>query len=218
MPPTLREINSRPTRTELKRAEILRVARAAFLERGFVAASMDEVAERAKVSKQTVYRQFTDKATLFRHVVADTIAPMQESLSVLDDAPAGDLSNELRRAARRLVDIVTSDEIVRLRRIMIAEADRFPDVSAQWFELGAGQTTSRLSQWFVGLAGAGELRIDDPAMAAEQFLWLVVSTPLNALMFSPNGTGFPPEQAYRYADGGVDVFLAAYSTRAARGP
>jgi TetR/AcrR family transcriptional repressor of mexJK operon len=210
VPQTLRDITNQPTQTEQKRAEILRVARSAFLDRGFVATNMEQVAERAKVSKQTVYRQFTDKATLFRHVVADTIAAMQESLPVLGDSPADDLPAELRRAARRLVDIVTSDEIVRLRRMMIAEADRFPDISAEWFELGAGQTTSRLSDWFGSLAEAGKVRVDDPAVAAEQFLWLVVSTPLNALMFSPNGTAFPTEQAHRYADAGVDVFLAAY--------
>lgn len=210
MPQSLREITSQPTRTELKRAEIVRVARSAFLAKGFVAASMDDVAERAKVSKQTVYRQFTDKATLFRHVVADTIGAMQESLPQFDDAPADDLPAELRRTARRLVDIVTSDEIIRLRRIMIAEADRFPDISAEWFELGAGQTVSRLSRWFSALADEDKLHVDDPAVAAEQFVWLVVSTPLNALMFSPNGTAFPTERAHRYADAGVDVFLAAY--------
>ena len=209
MPPTLREITNQPTRTELKRAEILRVARAVFLDKGFVAASMDEVALGAKVSKQTVYRQFTDKATLFRHVVADTIGPMQESLPVFGDAPA-DLPAELRRTARRLVDIVTSDNIVRLRRIMIAEADRFPDVSAEWFELGAGQTRSRLSVWFRLLADTGRLRLDDPDIAAEQFLWLAVSTPLNTLMFAPSGTTFPAGEAHRYADAGVDVFVAAY--------
>jgi TetR/AcrR family transcriptional repressor of mexJK operon len=210
VPQSLKEITRQPTRTELKRAEIVRVARSAFLAKGFVAASMDDVAERAKVSKQTVYRQFTDKATLFRHVVADTIGTMQESLPQFDDAPADDLPAELRRTARRLVDIVTSDEIIRLRRIMIAEADRFPDISAEWFELGAGQTVSRLSRWFAALADEDKLHADDPAVAAEQFVWLVVSTPLNALMFSPNGTAFPTEQAHRYADAGVDVFLAAY--------
>ena len=137
---------------------------------------------------------------------------MQESLPVLDDVSdaAADLPAELRRTAHRLVDIVTSDEIVRLRRIMIAEADRFPDVSREWFELGAGQTISRLTQWFDNLRQAGKLRVDDPAMAAEQFLWVVVSTPLNALMFAPSGTAFPTEEAHRYADSGVDVFLAAY--------
>jgi TetR/AcrR family transcriptional repressor of mexJK operon len=93
---------------------------------------------------------------------------------------------------------------------MIAEADRFPDVSAEWFELGAGQTRSRLSVWFRLLADTGRLRLDDPDMAAEQFLWLAVSTPLNTLMFAPSGTTFPAGEAHRYADAGVDVFVAAY--------
>jgi TetR/AcrR family transcriptional repressor of mexJK operon len=200
------------TRTDRKRAAIVAAALPVFLQGGYLAASMDEVANRAQVSKQTVYKQFTDKAALFRHVAAATIEPMQAALgSVLDIRPdTDDLSRDLRTVARRLVATVTSPDLVALRRIIIAEADRFPDIAQQWYDLGPRHTARRLAELFAALARAGRLTVPDPQTAAEHFLWLAVSAPLNQLMFAPSGTGYPQQRAQTHVDEAVRVFLAAY--------
>jgi AcrR family transcriptional regulator len=200
------------TRTDRKRAAIVAAALPVFLQGGYLAASMDEVASRAEVSKQTVYKQFTDKAALFRHVVAATIEPMQAAFgSLLDIRPdTDDLPHHLRTLARRLVAIVTTPDLVALRRIIIAEADRFPDIAQQWYDLGPRQTARRLAELFATLARAGRLTVPDPEIAAEHFIWLTASTPLNHLMFTPSGTKYPQQRAQAHADQAVRVFLAAY--------
>lgn len=200
------------TQSERKRAAILAAALPVFMQGGYLAASMDEIAERAQVAKQTVYKQFTDKATLFRHVVASTVGPIQQSFHSLveESAKESDVANELRYLARRLVGIVTSAEVVQLRRVIIAEVDRFPDITLQWYELGPKQTLVMLAGRFKTLTEAGRLRINDLDAAAAQFLWLSVSTPLNQLMFLPSGTTCRPEDADKYAEDAVRVFLAAY--------
>lgn len=201
------------TQSERKRAAILAAALPVFMQGGYLAASMDEIAERAQVGKQTVYKQFTDKATLFRHVVAATIGPIQQAFQSLVETSAeeSDLARELRYLARRLMDIVTSAEVIQLRRVIIAEVDRFPDITQQWYELGPKQTLAMLAGRFRTLTETGRLRIEDFDAAAEHFLWLSVSTPLNQLMFLPSGTTCRVEDGEKYAKDAVRVFLAAYS-------
>src|SRR5258707_14683920 len=65
------DTSERPGRTERKRRAILQEAEALFLDRGFVGASVEEVAARAAVSKQAAYKQFESKAALFVAVVQD---------------------------------------------------------------------------------------------------------------------------------------------------
>lgn len=57
------------TKWEYKHDRILATAAALFSERGFTGVAVDQVAERAGVSKATVYRHFKDKETLFVEVV-----------------------------------------------------------------------------------------------------------------------------------------------------
>jgi TetR/AcrR family transcriptional repressor of mexJK operon len=51
--------------SDSKRKAILQAAMSVFLKSGFLGASMDEIAALAQVSKQTVYKQFSNKESLF---------------------------------------------------------------------------------------------------------------------------------------------------------
>ena len=62
-----------PSRETRKRAAILEAAQRVFFANGFVGASMDQVAATAAVSKQTVYKHFSDKKALFREVVTNVV-------------------------------------------------------------------------------------------------------------------------------------------------
>ena len=62
------------TRTARKRRAILDAATTLFLREGYLATSMDQIAAAASVSKQTVYKQFADKQSLFREIVTGTVA------------------------------------------------------------------------------------------------------------------------------------------------
>ena len=201
-----------PGRTERKRRDIVDAARAVFLQKGYGGASMDEVAARAAVSKQTVYKQFSDKQSLFTAIVTGDIgtaeARTHEAVTAL--GASDDVEADLRRFARRHVVDVVQPHLVRLRRIIIAEAERFPELARTWYEAGPERAHATLAEQFRALADRGLLRIDDALLAAQHFNWLILSIPLNEAMFRGGDTRFAAADLERWADEGVRVFLAAY--------
>lgn len=102
--------------------------------------------------------------------------------------------------------------LLRLRRLVIAEAERCSDLAATWHRQGPEQACALFASWFDTLDRRGLLSVDDPSMAGQHFNWLVLSTPLNEAMSRPTPDTPPdPELLYPYADHGVQAFLAAYA-------
>jgi len=200
------------TRTARKRRAILDAATALFLREGYLATSMDQIAAAASVSKQTVYKQFADKRSLFREIVtgtvADVIDPIAEQVAGLRDST--DLAAGLQGLARALLAQVIQPRVMQLRRLVISEANRFPELGRLFYDGGPGRTIDTLALAFENLAARGTLRLQDPRLAAEHFNWLVMSIPLNRVMLC--GDAELPAQADldRYADAGARAFLAAY--------
>jgi AcrR family transcriptional regulator len=202
-------------RTDRKRAAILEAATGRFLRGGYLGASMDQIAADAGVSKQTVYKQFADKESLFREIVTSTVDEVSDAnyQAVLNLRDSGDVEADLRGFARGQLARVMQPRLLQLRRLVIGEAGRFPELGRFFYERGPGRTIAALATAFERLAERGELKIDDPLAAAAHFNWLIMSTPLNGAMLL--GDDEPPstEDLERYADAGVQVFLAAYGAR-----
>ncbi|CAM4064893.1 TetR/AcrR family transcriptional regulator [Kibdelosporangium persicum] len=200
-------------RTAAKRSAILDAARTLFLRKGYGGASMDEVAAVAGVSKVTVYNHFADKERLYIEVVRNdisaTAALTHEMVEALADSE--DLQADLREFARRHIVEVTKPHLIRLRRLIIAEAERFPELARAWYAAGAERAHAMLATQFEALARRGLMRVDDPLLAAQNFNWLVLSIPLNKAMFHGDDTGFTSDDLDRFADEAVRVFLAAYA-------
>jgi TetR/AcrR family transcriptional regulator, mexJK operon transcriptional repressor len=198
------------TRSAQKRQAILDAGTAAFLRTGYVGTSMDEIAAEAGVSKQTVYRQFADKEGLFTEIVLGTIdqvgEPFFAGVETLDDSE--DLEADLREIAGQLVGVV-DPRLVQLRRLVIGETGRFPELGRTYYERGPGRSTEGLAARFRQLAEKGLLQFDDADLAAQHFNWLVLSIPLNRAMFGVEEE-FTATELRRYADEAVRVFLAAY--------
>ena len=200
------------TQTARKRRAILDAATTLFLREGYLATSMDQIAAAASVSKQTVYKQFADKQSLFREIVTSTVAeisdPVAEQVASLRDST--DLAADLRGLARALLAQVLQPRMMQLRRLVIGEAGRFPELGRLFYDSGPGRTIDALAAVVESLAARGTLRLQDPRLAAEQFNWLVMSAPLNRVMLC--GDAELPAQADldRYADAGTRTFLAAY--------
>jgi AcrR family transcriptional regulator len=203
------------TRSARKHRAIVDAATTLFLRNGYRGTSMDEIAALAAVSKQTVYKHFADKERLFSEIVVATVSevsdPVHEEVRKLEDSD--DVEADLRGLARKLLQMVIQPRILQLRRLVIGEAGRFPELGQTFYEQGPGRTIAALATVFERLAERGVLELDDPRLAAAQFNWLVMSTPLNRAMLL--GEDRPPARAElnRYADDGVRVFLAAYALR-----
>ncbi|MDA0635345.1 TetR/AcrR family transcriptional regulator [Nonomuraea sp. MCN248] len=201
-------------RTARKRRAILAAATEVFLQNGYLGASMDEVAAKAAVSKQTVYKQFADKKHLFAEIILGTTAHLVDGFeqtygSILDEAT--DPRQALRDLARDFLANLTRPDVLQLRRLVIAEADRFPDISGAWFERGFHQSLVLLGQALERLADRGLLRKPaDPTLAAYQFAGLVMYKPMNQLMFAGAQAGPDPKELDHIADQAAEAFLAAY--------
>jgi TetR/AcrR family transcriptional regulator, mexJK operon transcriptional repressor len=201
-------------RTARKRGAIVEAARALFLRRGYAGTSMDDVAAAAAVSKQTVYKNFTDKQRLFTEVITGDIARTEQQGATLPDGvgDAAGLDAALREFARRHLADVLHPDLVRMRRIVVGEAERFPELARTWYASAIEPAHAAFAAWFADLARRGLLTVDDPLLAAEHFHWLVLSIPMNRAMFLGLDEPFPAEDLQRWADEGVRVFLAAYAT------
>lgn len=199
-------------RSARKRQSILDAAFAAFVSTGFDATSMDDVARVASVSKPTIYGHFGDKAGLFRAAILaaieDTAASTHDLVATLPATQ--DLPRDLQRFARRHLADLMDPNLIRIRRRIIAEAERFPDLAATWYDNGPAAGIDTLATIFSALHQRGLLRVDNPIRAGEQFNWLVL-IPLNRAMFVIEPLPEPYELE-RAADDAVAIFLAAYST------
>jgi TetR/AcrR family transcriptional repressor of mexJK operon len=206
------------SRSARKHRAILEAATTAFLEKGYLGTTMDEIAAAAGVSKQTVYKHFADKESLFTEIVVSTVNaaadPIHEEVANLGES--GDLEADLRDLARRELAAVLQPELMRLRRLVIGEVSRFPELGRIFYERGQGRTTASLATAFERLARAGELDVEDPELAGAHFNWLIMSAPVSRAMMLGD-EGMPTRQELeRYADGGVRAFLRAYARRAPR--
>jgi TetR/AcrR family transcriptional regulator, mexJK operon transcriptional repressor len=201
------------SRSARKRKAILEAAATLFLRNGYLGTSMDEIAALAAVSKQTVYKHFADKESLFSELITATVSEVSDPVhdKVLELEDSGDVEADLRGLARGLLSLVMQRRILQLRRLVIGEAGRFPELGRTFYEQGPGRTIAALATVFARLAERGVLQLDDPRLAAAHFNWLVMSIPLNRAMFL--GDDEPPSRAElnRYADAGVRTFLAAYA-------
>ena len=169
----------RPTRVEaaLLRDKILDVATEIFLKEGFGATSVEAVVARARISKRTFYHRFTDKANLFeavvRRLIEQWMTPIEAEL-VEHQVP---LEEVLRHLAQRMLAAALSPEALALYRILIAEAQRFPELARIMDEQGAARGIARIAALLAHEAKAGRLAVGDPTFAAEQLISLVVAAP-----------------------------------------
>ena len=207
-----RDTSERPGgRTERKRRAILQEAEALFLDRGFVGASVEEVAARAEVSKQTVYKQFESKAALFVAVVQDMTGQASDRVQaeMPDPETEADVINALMGHGERLLNIALTPKLLRLRRLVISETDRFPELGRALYEGGPGRAIAGLAAALQRWADRGLLVLDQPMVAATQFNWLVMGDPVNRAMFFGSVHLSAAEQQQHLTQS-VRVFLAAY--------
>jgi AcrR family transcriptional regulator len=202
------------SRSERKRQAIIQAATEVFLRHGYLGATTDEVAARASVSKQTLYKHFADKEHLYAEVIRDASVGV---LDVLSSATASTLQDaqDVRKALRALADgflsVLLRPDYVRLRRLVIAEADRFPDIGTAWYEGPFDRTLVILGEAMQRLADRGLLQnLSDPTRAAYQFAGLVMYQPMNQVMFAGTDAIPPADNLNRIADSAVEMFLATY--------
>ena len=116
-------------RKDARPQEILEAALQVFAEKGFAAARMDEIAQRARVSKGTIYLYFESKEAVFRALIQATLVKRVADLVALVRDHKGPIAPLLRELLMRLGHFLSTSDLVMLPKMVIAEAGNFPDLA-----------------------------------------------------------------------------------------
>lgn len=191
-----------------KRRQIVEGARAIFLANGFDAASMMDIANKAGVSKGTLYVYFKNKEELFAEIVKLECVNHAEGTFDLDSADH-DVDKVLTRIGTNYLNFLCTLEKAATLRIVIAIADRKPEIGKVFYETGPAQGLAKLEGYLKAQVQAGVVSIGDCHLAAAQFLGLCQATLFKPVLF--NFAPAPSQKQIKHVvDGAVRVFAAAY--------
>ncbi|MGA4982577.1 TetR/AcrR family transcriptional regulator [Streptomyces cellulosae] len=202
--------------------KILRAAKELFLADRYAGVSLERVAERAGVSRQTVYNRFGSKEAVFREMVRDHWAAFA-AFADQDRRPAGDgedagAEEVLRAFARSLRRFADETDQILFARLVVAESARLPWIADEFHRLGKGPVVAAFTERLDALVRAGRLHCPDTRLAARQFMGLV-----QEFLVWPRVMAFTEETAEGSGrdvviDEAVRTFLARYAAPGEVGP
>jgi AcrR family transcriptional regulator len=161
------------------REHILWIAKDVFLEMGFERASMDEVASRAATSKRSLYAHFESKEKLFLAVVDLVRGLFLRKLKTPGDYSAKP-AEALAMFCGRYLEILLYAGSIQMCRVSMAQAARFPEGAAQYFDVMFTDVHTRLSAY---LKTAFGLPARSAAEAAQKLLGQVLYPRLPRALF-----------------------------------
>lgn len=199
-------------RSARKRLTILSAGRDLFLSNGYQGTSVDQIAASAEVSKQTVYKHFGDKHELLLAIVNNalesTVTPFLDRINAL--AGTADLEGDLTALAADYLRAVLQEPVVQLRRLVIAEANRVPELAQLYYNQAPARTLAAFAACFAALHNRRLLHVSEPSVAAEHFAFLIVGRSIDQALFYGGPQVLTGVDVDRHVRAGVQVFLAAY--------
>jgi TetR/AcrR family transcriptional repressor of mexJK operon len=188
---------------EALQARILFVARQTFARNGYGAASINEIARAARVSKNTLYARFPSKAALFRAIVRQQIDALEDTLQPASLGHYDTLEERLRAYANIALDASLNGDILQTNRLIYSESNRFPelgDTAAARNRVGIQQ----VSQFIKEYAARGGIPCRDPDRAAELFIMMINGWYSSVMVTNRSVT---TEERKTYVDGAIQIFM-----------
>jgi len=168
-------MNRKKVKKEKKQQDILQAATDIFLNEGFLGASMDKIAMRAGVTKQTVYRYFESKEVLFQAVLeaqrGDIDSQFQQELD--REAPM----EALTMFSIGFLEMHMSESHLAVIRLLVAEGPRAPELTRAFFAVGPKKTKERLMEFFTT-----RFKVADPEYTVKMLLSTLLSLRMNVLV------------------------------------
>jgi len=191
-----------------KRRQIVDGARAVFLAQGFDAASMNDIARAAGVSKGTLYVYFTNKEQLFEAIVEQECEAQAEGIFDLDPEDHH-VEAVLTRLGLAYVRFLCRPEKAQAIRAVIAIAERMPELGRRFYESGPARGIARLAAYIAAQVDAGLLVVEDCEIAAAQLMEACQAMIFKSMVF--NFVRQPdPERIERVVRMAIAAFLKAY--------
>jgi TetR/AcrR family transcriptional repressor of mexJK operon len=161
-------MHPRRTPDERKRAAILGASMDLFLKNGFTKTSMDAIAKKARVTKQTVYAHFKNKDGLFEHIIHELARKHAPPSDLLKD-PNVAIETRLYEIGLAFLNMVSSKEGIAATQLVIAEAYHHQKLAQHYYESGSRRILEILGTYLEKENKRGALRISVPLSAASYF-------------------------------------------------
>jgi AcrR family transcriptional regulator len=200
------ECPSRRRRKEARPAEIVEAARICFINNGFGATRIQDVAKGAGVSKGTVYLYFASKEALFEAVVRAQLSPVIDSvIAAIEADPNTPAPDQLIFCARTMYrEIVTTDKR-KLMLLVIAEGPRFPWVAEFYYR----EVLSKGKELIRAVIRRGEERGELKANGIDRFPEILMAPTVVAGIFSLVFADHAPEDLDQYIEVHLEAFRRA---------
>ncbi|MBO0751075.1 MAG: TetR/AcrR family transcriptional regulator [Bradyrhizobiaceae bacterium] len=197
-----------------KAGRVLAAARTLFLHHGYGETSMDAIARHAAVSKATLYSHFDSKAALFAALIVSECRHLSDAIGRRSlDEP--DIRRTLLAVAHDFNNLLCSGDGLTMYRIVVAEAPRFPELGRIFYDSGPAVMIDRIAAILRRATDRGLLDVQDPHIAAIQFISLVRGElALARALNLPKASKNPAD----YIRASVDLFLAGYRAGKVDGP
>lgn len=156
---------NKPRLTDLKREAILQAAIEEFRDNSFESTSMDRIAERAGVSKRTVYNHFDNKEALFQGIMLElwkcAMRPFDQDFQ--SDQP---LDQQLRQFLAHKAAMLDDDNLLNLAKVAIAATIHSPERTAAMVGRLEVLDTG-LIDWIKAAQAARKIDSVDPVMLGQ---------------------------------------------------
>lgn len=195
-----------------KRQQILDAALRLFVANGYLGTSTDQIAAASSVSKQTIYRYFVDKNGLFTALITDVSDRIHNPFDELTDAmrSAPNAETAIKLLAEQFARSIMSPRVQEIRRLVLAEAIRFPDLGRLYWQRGFERVLESMANCLRLLAERELLSISQPSIAAQHLTGMLLWIPSNRVMFCGPDRGVGADELTRLIDLGVGAFISAY--------
>jgi AcrR family transcriptional regulator len=192
-------------RKDARPQELLAAALDLFVERGFAATRLDDVAARAGVSKGTLYLYFTNKEELFKAVVRENVVPVLGEAEGIMDAFEGSTVDLFRELILGWWERIGATKLSGITKLMMAESSNFPEVAQFYHDEVIKRADAMIGRMIKRGVERGEFRPIDLEHATQ-----VICSPMIMLMmwkhsFSSCRTEEMSPEAYLNAF--IDLFL-----------
>ena len=192
-------------RKEERPSEILAAALETFVEHGYAATRLEEVARRAGVTKGTLYIYFESKEALFKAVVRANVVPILVTAEQIAGDEAAPPAQLLRQLVNNWWEGMNSTHLAGLPKLVMSEAANFPELAQFWFD----EVVVRGRQVFAEVLHRGIARGDFRPMDVDLAVRMILAPILMAAIWTHSflaceKTGFPVEP---YLETSMDIFL-----------
>ena len=179
-----------------------------FVELGFQATTMDKVAQRAKISKLSIYRHFENKEALFSAAIAahcHQFAPL-----ALIEGIDGSAADQLMLVGTSLLRTLLSPDVRSVEAMLMADQTNQKSLSKLHYEAGPAYVIAQIEALLHQLHAKAALKVPDPHQSARLFAALLKGSDLLLRARFDEGIAGDDHEIDAYCRSAVAMFIAAH--------